>query len=277
MCCVTESYCKVFELCLCPRCGLIRSVTGNRGRVAASEGLPHGSCGTNRWRCRRRPGRTHRVRPSDRPDQPVRRRALGAVLVLRDAHDPRVLPLLLAHRRWPRASEDHRDRNRRRLRRAGLPLHGPRRLDRRPGARHGAHRLLRRRGGDVRPHRARGRAGPRRRRRGSRIGRAGLRRLEGQCVVAARHALREGRPALPTAVSRCSIWASTWARSSARSITGLLQTRLGLPLGLRRRRRRDGARARAVRRLPAQPRRPRPRRAEPVAAQRYWLGRRRWS
>ena len=50
----------------------------------------------------------------------------------------------------------------------------------------------------------------------------------------------------------------------------------GVPLGLRCRGRRDGAGAHAVRRVPAQPRRPRPRRAEPVAAQRYWLGRRRW-
>ena len=48
--------------------------------------------------------RTQPVWPSDRLGQPFRRRAVGAVLVLRDAHDPRLLPLLLGHRRRPRAA-----------------------------------------------------------------------------------------------------------------------------------------------------------------------------
>lgn len=52
------------------------------------------------------------------PGQPLRRRAVGAVLVLRDADDPRLLPLLLAHRGRPRATEGDRDWHRRRLQRA---------------------------------------------------------------------------------------------------------------------------------------------------------------
>ena len=161
--------------------------------------------------------RTHAVRPSDRADQPVRRRTVGALLVLRDAHDPRLLPLLLGHRRRPRAAEEP-----------------PRPASSAPTAGWSTCRPCSAAGSPtgcsawsapcfyggvvvmLRPHRAGGPARPGRRRRRPGAGRAGLGRAEGQRVVAARHALREGRPALPTAGSRCSIWASTSARSSAR-------------------------------------------------------------
>ena len=56
-------------------------------------------------------------------------------------------------------------------------------------------------------------------------------------------------------------------------ITGLLQTRIGIPLRLRRRGGRHGAGTHPVHRLPAQPRRPWSQCSESIAAQPNWLGR----
>ena len=196
---------------------------------------------------------------------------MGAILLLRDAHDPRLLPLLLGHRRRPRTAEGHRDRDRRRLRRAGVPLHRARRLDRRPAARHGTHRLLRRRGGDVRPHRTRDRAGSGGCGRRAGACRPRFRRIEGQRVVAARHPVREGRRALRR-------WLHPLlSRHQSRCLHRPADHRPAadprrIPLRLRRRGDRHGAGADAVRRVPAQSGRPWPHGAEPVAAQRDWLG-----
>ena len=196
---------------------------------------------------------------------------MGAVLLLRDAHHPRLLPLLLGHRRRSRAAEDHRDGHRRRLRRPGVPVHRARRLDRRPAARHGAHGVLRRRGGHVRPHRARDPAGSGRRRRRPGACRAGLRRAEGQRVVAARHPVREGRCPLRRRLH------AVLSRHQPRRLRRPADHRPAadprrLPLRLRCRRRRHGTGPHPVCRLPAEPRQARPHCAEPVAAQRYRLG-----
>ena len=163
-----------------------------------------------------------------------------------------------AHRGRARAPQDHRDRHRRRLRRAGVPVHGARRLDRRPAARHGAHRVLRRRRGDVRAHRARHPARADGCRRRPRVGGAGLGRLEGQRLVAARHALRKGRPALRRRLH--AVLSGHQPRRLRRTADHRVAAdQRGLPLGLRRGGRRDGARADAVRGLPPQSRYPWPR------------------
>ncbi len=182
---------------------------------------------------------------------------MGAILLLRDAHDPRLLPLLLGHRRRPRAAEGHRDRDRRRLRRAGLPLDRARRLDRRPAARHGTHRVLRRRGGDVRAHRAGDRAGFGGCRRRAGACRARLRRVEGQRVVIARHPVRQGRRALRR-------WLHPLlSRHQPRRLHRPADHRPAadprrIPLRLRCRRGRHGAGPGAVRGVPAQPGHARP-------------------
>ena len=103
-----------------------------------------------------RPARRPRVpRPAPAAGEPVRRRDVGALQLLRHAGDPRDLPVLLGD---PAAASGitqcHRDRHRRGVRRWGLPLHDPRRLARRPGDRPRAHPVLRRRRGDARPRRA---------------------------------------------------------------------------------------------------------------------------
>ena len=98
------------------------------GATGGVAGWPHGSSRTGGGPARR----THPVWPSGRLGQPFRSRAVGALL-LRDAHHPRLLLLLLGHRRRSRAAEDHGDWDRRRVRRAGLCLHRARWLDRRIG------------------------------------------------------------------------------------------------------------------------------------------------
>ncbi len=165
--------------------------SATEGRTAWKGG-PHGSSRTDGGPARR----THAVWPSGRPGQPVRGRALGEILVLRDAHDPRLLPLLNGHRWWPRTAEEHRDRHRGRVRRAGLPLDRARGLDRRPPARHGTHGALRRCGGDVRPHRSRGDSRSGRGGRRPRVGGARLGCAEGQRIVLAGHLVRQGRSAM---------------------------------------------------------------------------------
>ena len=119
-----------------------------------------------------------------------RSRAVGALLLLRDAHHPRLLPLLLGHRRRSRAAEDHGDWDRRRVRRAGVPVHRARWLS---AARHGTHGVLRRRSGHVRSHRTGDRAGFGGCRRRADSCRARLRCVEGQRVVIAGNPVREGR------------------------------------------------------------------------------------
>jgi hypothetical protein len=136
--------------------------------------------------------RTHHLRAPDRAGKPLRRRDVGTVLVLRDAHDPRLLPVLLGDRRRAGVAAEHRHRARRRLRRVGVPVDGARRLGSRPAARHGAHRVLRRCRGDVGPHRTGRRTGSCRSRRRPGAGRAGVRCAQGERVVVAGHALRQG-------------------------------------------------------------------------------------
>jgi len=98
--------------------------------------------------------------------------------------------VLLGHRRRSRAAEDHGDWDRRRVRRAGVPVHRARWLS---AARHGTHGVLRRRSGHVRSHRTGDRAGFGGCRRRADSCRARLRCVEGQRVVIAGNPVREGR------------------------------------------------------------------------------------
>jgi len=89
-----------------------------------------------------------------------------------------------------RAAEDHGEWDRRRVRRAGVPVHRARWLS---AARHGTHGVLRRRSGHVRSHRTGDRAGFGGCRRRADSCRARLRCVEGQRVVIAGNPVREGR------------------------------------------------------------------------------------
>ncbi len=119
-------------------------------------------------------------------------RDVGEILLLRHAGHPADLLVLLGGRRRPRPGRGGRDQHRRRLRRAGVPVHDPRCLAGRPDHRRGTHPVHRRRAGHVRAHRAVADAGPDRRRRRTGADRLRQRRGEGECHVAGGHALFAG-------------------------------------------------------------------------------------
>src|SRR5690349_18686100 len=81
----------ILQLWICPRSKLFERSAES---TVEWQGDPHGIDRTSRKQARR----AHAVRSSDRFGQPVRRRAMGAILLLRDAHNPRLLPLLLVDR-----------------------------------------------------------------------------------------------------------------------------------------------------------------------------------
>ncbi len=228
----------------------------------AWQGLWHDDKGHQRGE-----SRPDRLRASDRSGQPVRGRTVGAVLVLRDAHDPGLLPLLLGHRGGPGHVPDHRDGDRRRVRRTGLLVDGARRVGRRPTTGDGTHRVLRRCGRDVGAHLVGAAAGAERCRCRPGAHRIGVGCAQGQRVVASGHPLRKERSprgrwihtVLPRHQPRCV------HRSAAHRPTADPPR---LPLRFRRRRGRDGAWPGAVRGVPPKPWRARARCPEPVAAQR---------
>ena len=167
----------------------------------------------------------------------------------------------------PRHRPGHRRRHRRRVRRRRLPLHDPRRLARRPAHRLRAHAVLQRRRHDGRPHRARPGAGPGRRRRRPGAGRVRLRRPEGERHLPGRHAVRRARRA-PRRRLLDLLHGHQPRRAARPAAHRAAAEHVGLPLGLRARRRRHGHRPRPVRPRPQEPARGDPPRPEPARPRR---------
>ena len=122
-------------------------------------------------------------------------------------------------------------RHRRRVRRRGLPLDDPRRVDRRPAARLGARAVLQRHRDHGRAHRARRDTGIRRASASaccsSRSARAGSRRMPRPWSARSTPSTTPGA----TPGSRSSTSASTSERSSVRSSPGLVQQHWGFHWG----------------------------------------------
>ena len=217
------------------------------------------------------------LRPPARAGQPVLGRAVGTLLVLRDADRHGVLPVLRRDRGRARFPRGLRDQHHRRLRRAGVPRGRGRGLGGRPAARRRAHPVRLGDHGDGRARRARGAARRRRRRRRARAGGARQRRGEDVGDHRRRLALRPRRPARRRRVldllhgrqhRRPHRPAAHRAHPGARR----------LPLGVRPRGHRHGRRPHDLRPRPARPALERRGRPRPAARRRLAAAgpRRRW-